>query len=67
MLSASDVNVGRGSPGNIPAQKYLKTNENQMYTMEKTTCKATVHRPYMMDSRPVGPFWGVSLFIVHCL
>ena len=45
MLNASDVNVGRCSPANIFAQNDLKKKENQMYTIEKITCKATVHRP----------------------
>lgn len=45
MLSVSDVNVGRFSPGNTRAQYLLKKNENQMYTIEKIACNTTVHRP----------------------
>ena len=45
MLSVSDVNVGRFSPGNTRAQYLLKKNENKMYTIEKIACNTTVHRP----------------------
>ena len=45
MLSVSDVNAGRGAPGNTRAQYLLTKNENPMYTIEKIACNTTVHRP----------------------